>query len=137
LADLQAGWQRYTLSWLRRYGLAVLIAVVFAVLAWILLPPLVRLARVRRRVRRVRLGQAGVGDATLLYQRMLQILRRRGYQKPAWFTPAEFAASLPSTSMGQAVTEFTATYNEWRFGGRTDVAPRLSDLLDELDRQEP
>jgi hypothetical protein len=35
-----------------------------------------------------------------------------------------------------AVAEFTTIYNEWRFGGRTDGAPRLSRLLDELERQE-
>jgi hypothetical protein len=102
---------------------------------WLLGPRLVLILRMQRRVRRVRRGQAGAGDATLLYQRMLYILQRRGYQKPPWFTPAEFAASLPPTGLGSAVTEFTATYNAWRFGGRTDLAPRLSGLLDELERQ--
>jgi hypothetical protein len=66
---------------------------------------------------------------------MLHLLQRRGYQKPPWFTPAEFAASLPPTGLGPAVAEFTATYNAWRFGGRTDLAPRLSGLLDELEHQ--
>jgi hypothetical protein len=84
----------------------------------------------------LRRGQASVADATLLYQRMLHILKRRGYQKPAWFTPAEFAASLPPTAMGAAVTEFTLTYNAMRFGGHTEVASRLSVLLDSLERQE-
>ncbi|HLK49825.1 MAG TPA: DUF4129 domain-containing protein, partial [Bryobacteraceae bacterium] len=76
----------------------------------------------------------GAGDATLLYQRMLHLLQRRGYQKPPWFTPAEFAASLPSDGLGPAVAEFTAAYNAWRFGGRTELAPRLSGLLDALQR---
>jgi hypothetical protein len=98
-------------------------------------PRLIRILRITRRVRRVRRGHAGTGDATLLYQRMLHILQRRGYQKPPWFTPAEFAASLPATGLGIAVIEFTATYNAWRFGGRTELAPRLSGLLDELERQ--
>ena len=53
----------------------------------------------------------------------------------AGITPAEFAATLPRTGLGLAVTEFTVTYNAWRFGGRTDLAPRLSGLLDELERQ--
>ena len=43
--------------------------------------------RMRRRVERVRRGEASGADATLLYQRMLQVLRRQGYQKPVWFTP--------------------------------------------------
>jgi hypothetical protein len=33
------------------------------------------------------------------------------------------------------VTEFTGQYNALRFGRRTEVAPRLSMLLDELARQ--
>jgi transglutaminase-like putative cysteine protease len=136
LADLQTDWRTYVLVWLRRYGLEMLLAVILGAMVWMLGPPLIRLARVRRRVRLVRLGQASVGDATLLYQRMLHIVRRRGYQKPAWFTPAEFADSLPRPGLGSAVAEFTATYNEWRFGGRSSVAPRLSHLLDELERQE-
>src|SRR5258708_38685205 len=86
----------------------------------------------RRRVERVRRGQASVADATLLYQRMLQILRRRGFHKPPWFTPAEFAASLPRTQLGDSVGEFTATYNALRFGGHVEAAPRPSILLDRM-----
>jgi hypothetical protein len=98
-------------------------------------PRLVRLLRFRSRVERVRRGQATVGDATLLYERMLDLLKRRGYQKPAWFTPTEFAESLPPSQLGTTVTEFTVKYNALRFGRRTGVAPRLSMLLDELERQ--
>ena len=91
--------------------------------------------RLRWRVDRVRRGQASVGDATLLYERLLRILKRRGFQKPVWFTPAEFANSLPPGPVGAAVGEFTAAYNAMRFGGRTDVAPRLSVLLDTLEHR--
>jgi hypothetical protein len=66
---------------------------------------------------------------------MLHVMKRRGYHKPAWFTPAEFAASLSSSELGLAVVEFTATYNAVRFGGRTEVAPRLSILLEELEHR--
>jgi hypothetical protein len=75
-----------------------------------------------------------MADATVLYQRMLHILKRRGYQKPPWFTPAEFAASLPPTELGAAVNEFTMTYNALRFGGHAEAAPRLSTLLDRMER---
>ena len=98
-------------------------------------PPAIRLARVHLRVRRVRRGQAGTGDATLLYRRMLDILKRRGYQKPAWFTPYEFASSLPASELGILVTQFTSAYNALRFGGQVDAAPQLSALLEELERQ--
>jgi hypothetical protein len=97
--------------------------------------PLVRLMRMRQRVERVRRGQASVADATLLYQRMLHILRRRGYQKPPWFTPTEFAASLPRTPLGDSVGEFTGTYNALRFGGHAEAAPRLSILLERMERE--
>jgi Domain of unknown function (DUF4129) len=85
-------------------------------------------------VERVRRGQASVADATLLYHRMLEIVKRAGYQKPPWFTPAEFAASLAGSPLGAAVGEFTTTYNALRFGGHTEVAHRLSTLLDELEQ---
>ena len=118
----------------RRLGLRAAILIAMAVWIWLLVPPLVRLVRMRRRVQRVRRGQASRGDATLLYERMLAILKRRGYQKPAWFTPAEFAASLAESPLAGGVQEFTAAYNALRFGGRTEVAPRLSALLDEMEQ---
>jgi hypothetical protein len=102
---------------------------------WLAGPPLIRLFHIRLRVKRVRQGQASVADATLLYGRMLHILKRRGFRKPLWFTPAEFAASLPSGELGLAVAEFTAAYNAVRFGGRTEVGPRLSILLEELEQR--
>lgn len=121
---------------LHRFGPAAALAIVFAGMLWLAGPPLLRMFRVRQRVRRVRRGHAGSGDATLLYERMLHVVRRHGYQKPPWFTPAEFAATLPRTGFGLAVSEFTSIYNAWRFGGRTDLAPRLSGLLDELERRQ-
>ena len=33
-------------------------------------------------------------DAAMLYNRMLAVLHRRGYEKPAWLTPAEFATLM-------------------------------------------
>jgi hypothetical protein len=101
---------------------------------WLAAPAVIRRLHMRRRVQRARRGEAGLGDATLLYQRMLHIMRRRGYQKPAWFTPVEFAHSLPPGAMGAAVTEFTTAYNALRFGARTAAAQRMSALLDDLER---
>ena len=128
-------WYLRVAAWFWRYAVRILILLVLGASVWVLGPPLVRLLRIRSRVERVRRGQATVADATLLYERMFHLLRRRGYQKPAWFTPSEFAATLPPTQLGIAVTEFTVQYNALRFGRRTEVAPRLSTLLDELERQ--
>ena len=129
-------WKARVSGFARAFGVRILVVVGLALWAWLLGPPLLRLARMRRRVRRARLGQASPADATLLYQRMLHLLKRRGYQKPAWFTPYEFAATLPRTEFGAIVVEFTETYNALRFGGRTEAAPRLSALLERLERKQ-
>ena len=133
--SLRSGWERYVAGWARRFGWQALAWAAGLVALGFAAGPLVRLMRMRQRVERVRRGQASVGDATLLYQRMLHILKRRGYQKPPWFTPAEFAASLPRTPLGDSVGEFTGTYNALRFGGHAEAAPRLSILLDRMERE--
>jgi transglutaminase-like putative cysteine protease len=132
---VRSGWQRFAAAWARRYGWQALAWVACLVALGFAAGPLVRLMGMRRRVERVRRGQASTADATLLYQRMLHILQRRGYQKPPWFTPAEFARSLPRTPLGDSVGEFTATYNALRFGGHAETAPRLSILLDRMERE--
>jgi len=122
-------------AWLHAYGVRAAVVIGMALWLWFLMPPLVRLMRMRRRVRNARLGQASMLDATLLYQRMLHVLKRHGYQKPPWFTPVEFAGSLPEGDLSAAVLEFTRAYNALRFGGRAEAAPQLSSLLDNLQRQ--
>jgi hypothetical protein len=131
---VRSGWNTFVSGGARRFGIPVAGGVAMFFLLWLLGRPLIRLLRMRQRVERVRRGEASVADATLLYQRMLEILGKRGYQKPPWFTPTEFAASLPRTGLGVAVAEFTATYNALRFGGHTDAAPRLSILFEEMER---
>jgi transglutaminase-like putative cysteine protease len=133
LSDAQTFWDGPRGKWLRRISPRVLAAVGLGVLLWLAAAPAIRALGMRRRVRRVRRGQAAAGDAALLYRRMLQVLKRRGYQKPPWFTPLEFAASLPRTPLGSTAGEFTAAYNAWRFGGRRELAPRLTALLEELE----
>lgn len=136
LTGVPARWDVWVTDWLRRFGLKVLLVLMIGSWLWFFGPPIVRLMRMKRRVERARRGHASVADATLLYQRMLHILKRHGYHKPSWFTPAEFAASLPSTALGSTVGNFTTAYNALRFGGHIEAAPRLSALLDELERQE-
>jgi len=135
MADLAALWKPRTDYWLTHYGLWALLGLAGGFLfAWSS-PKLWRLGRMRLGLRRLRRGQASVADATLLYQSMLKLLKRRGYQKPDWFTPREFASSLPPSELGSVVTRFTSAYNALRFGGQADAAPRLSALLEELERQ--
>jgi hypothetical protein len=134
-ASVRSGWERYGSGWARRFGWQALAWAAGLVALGFATGPAVRRMRMRQRVERVRRGQASVADATLLYQRMLHILKRRGYQKPPWFTPAEFAASLPRTPLGDSVGEFTGPYNALRFGGHAEAAPRLSILLDRMERE--
>jgi transglutaminase-like putative cysteine protease len=99
-------------------------------------PDLQRWWRNRRRVNRVRRGEGQASDATLLYQRMLATLARRGFQKPAWLTPSEFARVLPPSEMAVLVEDLTTAYNQLRFGGRGEAAPRLIRMLDRLESLE-
>jgi len=131
----RSDWLRYVAGWSLRYGRQFLLWAMILAALGVVARPLWRLLHIRRRVERVRRGQASVADATLLYQRMLEILKQRGYQKPPWFTPVEFAESLPHTPLRDSVGEFTATYNALRFGGHTGAAPRLSNLLDRMERE--
>ena len=97
-------------------------------------PLLVRWWRARMRARRLARGQGQASDATVLYERMLKTLARRGIQKPPWLTPREFARVLPASEMRAAVDDLTVYYNELRFGGRADAAPQMMQLLDRLER---
>ena len=87
----------------------------------------------RARERRLARGEGHASDATVLYRRMLDGLERRGIQKPPWLTPAEFARVIPSSELAIAVEDLTNAYNEFRFGGRSDVAPRMVRLLQHLE----
>jgi len=96
-------------------------------------PPLWRQWRKKLHVRRIARGGGQASDATLLYRHMLDILERRGFEKPVWFTPREFAQHLPAAENEQ-VTRFTALYNSARFGGAASGTEQLAELLQELSR---
>lgn len=133
LRERRQAWTQAAETIARRYGVPAAAGLAIAGLALWLGPGALRRLRVRRGVRRARYGHAVHGDATLLYLRMLEVLDRRGYHKPAWFTPREFAATLPP-ELGGLVAEFTGTYNAVRFGAEMEAAPQLSMLLEELEQ---
>jgi protein-glutamine gamma-glutamyltransferase len=89
----------------------------------------------RRHVRRLSRGNIGASDASVLYARMLDILRRRGYEKPGWLTPAEFAQILPPSPTAAAVAKITHLYHELRYAHRADAGIRMIELLKELEKQ--
>lgn len=89
--------------------------------------------RRRQRVKRLEMGEAEVSDATLLYLRMLELLQARGLVRPAWMTPREFAMSPAVSQRAPVAREITDAYQELRFGGRTEVALRLAELVGQLE----
>lgn len=134
------GWDLRTvrwsvLGWFGRNGWKLLAALLVCALLAAAAPRALPWWRMRRQLARLREGQASASDAAVLYRRMLEVLRRRGYDKPASITPSEFAATIPIAQARLAVEEFTAAYNELRFGGRAEAAPRLALLLERVERQ--
>jgi hypothetical protein len=116
-----------------RFGfLSLGIAALFAML-WFFGGDTWRWWTARRRMRKVQRGLAEASDATLLYQRMLKVLRRRGIEKPAWLTPCEFARVVQEPELSPLVEDFTAAYNELRFGGNPQAAGRICVLLERLE----
>lgn len=89
--------------------------------------------RAKAHMRRMIRSGGSPSDASILYERMLEMLKRRGFQKPPWFTPIEFARQLPIGEHGKVV-EFTEVYNSIRFGGDASATSRLAALLQEFER---
>ena len=103
------------------------------VVLWLLFGPAVlRWWKHRARVRKVERGAGDPSDATILYQQMLELLAKRGIQKPPWFTPLEFARVVRAPQMATLVEEATTAYNELRYGGRNDAAPRMLRVLEQI-----
>lgn len=134
LRALLADWKHRAVAWWKAYGTAALIALAAAAGLIFFGPRLRAWWRTRERVRKVQRGQAHSSDATLLYARMLANLKRRGLEKPPWLTPAEFVRVLPPSETTLLVEQFTVAYNDLRFGGRREAAPRMLSLLEELER---
>jgi protein-glutamine gamma-glutamyltransferase len=120
----------------RAYAVEILSLFALAALAILCGPSLLRKLRADLRVLRAQRGEAQASDATLLYERMLRVLERRGTQKPPWLTPAEFARVLPPSELAMLVEDLTGAYNEFRFGGRRDAAPRMVRLLRRIETLE-
>jgi len=127
-------WSATFIKAVRKRGAAAAgIGLVLTLLVWFC-PRGFRLWRDRARLKRIMRSGGTLSDASLLYQRMLDTLARKGYEKPGFFTPQEFAATLPATE-GAPIREFTAVYNSIRFGGNASATARLAGMLQELERR--
>ncbi len=117
---------------------APIASVVFgmAVLYLLFGPMVMKKWRQRARARRFARGETERSDATVLYQQMLDLLEKRGFQKPPWLTPLEFVRVLRAPRLSEMVEEATSAYNELRFGGRRDAATRMMRVIEQM-RQQP
>ena len=74
-------------------------------------------------------GRATARDATIVYQRLLDLLARRGYRKAPSMSAREFLPGVRDPLLAPLVAEFTAAYETARFGGALDLVPHLYSLL--------
>jgi hypothetical protein len=126
-------WWKELLRFGGRYGFILLGAAMLAVMGRLFGRDSWRWWTTRRRVQKVQRGEAQASDATLLYRRMLKLLRRRGIEKPVWLTPSEFARVLQEPEVSVLVEDLTEAYNELRFGGNAQAAGRMIVLLERLE----
>jgi transglutaminase-like putative cysteine protease len=76
-------------------------------------------------------------EATLVYERLLALLRRKGYRRAQAETPLEFAASLPTPDLAALVAQLTRLYNQARFGQRTAAGAQMLELLRRVQAWKP
>ena len=136
LEDWNSSFKRYgdiAIGAARRDGLLALLVGVVLALIWTALPRLRVWIVTRNRTRRVRSGKPAKSDAAVLYARMLDLLKRRGIEKPAWQTPTEFARVVRDPWLARLVDDFTAAYNDFRFGGSTERGAAMLDCLGRLE----
>jgi protein-glutamine gamma-glutamyltransferase len=129
---LSRGYHR-TSSFVLRYGALLFALAVAGILLQLFGRDWWRWWKSRQQVLKVQRGEAEASDATMLYQRMLKVLRKRGIEKPPWVTPFEFASVLQEPGLARLVLDLTAAYNELRFGGKREVAGRIVSLLEQLE----
>jgi protein-glutamine gamma-glutamyltransferase len=113
-------------------------ALALALAAWMLTGPSVkRWWQHRAHTQRIARGQTERSDATILYERFLRLLEKRGVSKPPWLTPMEFVKVLRTPDLAALAAEATTAYNDLRFGGQTEAAARLTAAIEKLERYKP
>ncbi len=133
LSRMNFGWEEVK-GIAQRYWIAAGMLTVFLFLGFTQGRALLDLWRMRRHGRKVRRGEANRSDATLLYERMLRALHRRGIEKPGWLTPLEFSRVLPASEFSPIVIDLTQAYQDLRYGGNHAAAPRILELLEQLEK---
>ncbi|HTS51213.1 MAG TPA: transglutaminase domain-containing protein, partial [Bryobacteraceae bacterium] len=121
------------INFVKHYGVVLFGLIVLMLAGRFFGPDGWRWWQTRRRVLKVQRGEAQASDATLLYQRMLSVLTKRGIEKPLWLTPFEFVRVLQEPELARLVQDLTQAYNELRYGGRAEAAGRMVQLLEQLE----
>ena len=125
-------WKTRAAGFGETYGAVLVGGAVLIIVLWRFGKDLRWWFQVRHRVVKVGRGEARASDATLLYARMLKLLKRRGIEKPAWLTPLEFARVIPQAELSLLVQDFTDAYNELRFGADVGAAARMMRVIEQL-----
>ena len=129
---LSSIWQTF-----KGLGFAVLLVIalltILALLGPAFVPQIAQWWMRRQQRKRLLAGIVSARDATLVYRRMLEVLGRRGFEKPAWITPQEFAGMVDSTPEGPAVRQLTDAYHAVRFGNDPAGARRMVALLTAIE----
>lgn len=132
-ANSGGSWMTWVMAGARTWGVGIVAAVVLGFLIFFFGPPVYEAWNRKAQLRRIVRSGGSPSDASVLYGRMLELLSRRGFQKPGWFTPAEFAKHLPPEE-NRKVVAFTEVYNSIRFGGEVSATARLAGLLQEFEK---
>lgn len=70
--------------------------------------------------------------ASIWYERMVRLLRRRGWNKSPVHTPAEFVTTIVDPDIRRMVADFTVDYENARFGESADAAKRLPERFAQI-----
>jgi hypothetical protein len=70
--------------------------------------------------------------ATIWYERMTEIVARRGWRKLPTQTPDEFVSRIEDAMVRQRVAEFTRHYESARFDDSVEDVLRLPELYEEI-----
>jgi len=121
---------------LRHKGLGFLLPVLL--LAALLLLRYGNLGRVLHKLRMLlRFGEKNTSSlrtavASRMYEEMLRLMRRHGYERAETQTAFEFAATVEPEGLHAAIQEFTQVYTEARFGRATEDFARMQQLLNAI-----
>ena len=127
-----SNWKRRLTSWGEFFGVLMIPIVIACIAVWRFGRDVRDWVHALHRVNKVSRGDARASDATLLYARMLKLLKGRGIEKPAWLTPLEFAQVIPQPEVSALVQDFTDAYNDLRFGSDVSAAPRMMRIMEQI-----